>query len=120
MAHRVFLVHDDLSFLRECQTALCNAGYDVEAFDNSMTALHRLERSESVDVLVTRARFPSGQPNGVALANMAKRFHPGIKNVVTAVPEVAHFADDLGIVLVAPVKAIDVVNAVSQAVTGQQ
>ena len=43
MAYRVFWVQDDLAFLRECQTASCMAGYDVEAFDNSMTTLHQLE-----------------------------------------------------------------------------
>jgi hypothetical protein len=43
VAYRVFWVQDDLAFLRECQTASCMAGYDVEAFDNSMTTLHQAE-----------------------------------------------------------------------------
>ena len=60
MAYRVYLVHDDLAFLQECQTALRNAGYDVEAFDNSLAALHRLERSERADVLITRTHFLQG------------------------------------------------------------
>jgi hypothetical protein len=59
VAYRVFWVQDDLAFLRECQTASCMAGHDVEAFDNSMTTLHQLECALNV-----RARFPSGQPTG--------------------------------------------------------
>jgi hypothetical protein len=39
---------------------------------------------------------------------------------VTAAPEVAHFADDLGIVLVASVKPVDVIDAVSQAMARSQ
>lgn len=76
--------------------------------------------SERADVLRTGARFPSGQPNCVALANTATRIHRGIERIVTAAPEVAHFADDLGIVLVASVKPVDVIDAVSQAMARSQ
>jgi DNA-binding NtrC family response regulator len=113
----VGLAHDDLAFLRCTAFALRNAGYDVEVFDNSMSALNRLDRPEYVDVLVTRTRFPLGQPNGIALAHMAGVKKPGIKIVIAVVEELAGLAEGLGIVLRPPVTPAEVVEAVLQAMS---
>jgi DNA-binding NtrC family response regulator len=113
----IFLVHDDLAFLRQCEAALRDSGYSVVAFDSSLTALERLQRTDLVEVLVTRTRFPAEHPDGIALANMARRVHPGIKIVLTAVPEVAQYVDGLGDILTAPVGPADVVDAVRRALS---
>jgi DNA-binding NtrC family response regulator len=115
MPTRVVLVHNDVVFLRACEFSLSHAGCTVEAFDNSLSALRRLEQPDHVDVLVTRTQFPRGQANGVALANMARTHKPGIKVVVTSVPELAGYSEGLGVVLQAPVSPADVVTAVRSA-----
>jgi hypothetical protein len=84
-----------------------------------MAALNRVEQSDHIDVLITRTRFRLGQPNGVALANMARVKKPGIKIVITLVPELADYAEGLGIVLQAPVRPAEVVEAVGQAMSGK-
>jgi DNA-binding NtrC family response regulator len=117
MPTHVVLAHDENVFLRACEFSLTHAGYIVEAFDNSMSALSRLEQSEHVEVLVTRTQFPTGQPNGVALANMARRHKPGIKVVITSVPELAEHGQGLGVVIQAPVSPAEVVKAVRQALS---
>jgi DNA-binding NtrC family response regulator len=96
MHTHVVLVHSESVFLRACEFSLRRAGYVVEAFDNPLSALSRLERPDHVEVLVTRTQFPPGQPNGVALANMARMHKPSIKIVITSVPELARYAEDLG------------------------
>jgi len=114
VAYRVFLVQDDLAFLQECQTASCLAGYDVEAFDNSMATLHQLGWALNVlAVSVGEAELCGAGEDG----NADSLWH---KRIVTAAPEVAHFADDLGIVLVASVRPVDVIDAVSQAMARSQ
>jgi DNA-binding NtrC family response regulator len=118
MLTHVVLAHDERAFLRACGFLLRRAGYIVEAFDNSMSALSRLEHPDHIEVLVTRTRFPLGQPNGVALANMARIQKPGIKIVITSVPELANYSEGLGVVLQPPVSPTDVVNAVRDALVG--
>jgi DNA-binding NtrC family response regulator len=115
MPTHVVLAHSDIVFLRSCEFALSNAGCFVEALDNSMSALNRLEQSEHFDVLVTRTQFPKGQPNGLSIALIAKQKKLGVKIVVTSVPELAEYTEGLGIVLQAPVSPAEVVKAVRQA-----
>ena len=72
MPARIVVVHDDLTF-RECVVAaLQAAGYDLKAFAGSMEAIDALDAPERIDLLITRAAFPDGTPNGVSLARMAK------------------------------------------------
>ena len=118
MLTHVVLAHNEVVFLRACEFSLGHAGYIVEAFDNSMSALSRLEQPDHVEVLVTRTQFPLGQLNGVALANMARMKQLGIKIVITSVPELADLSEGLGVVLQAPVSPADVVDAVRNALIG--
>lgn len=118
MPIRVILAHNDIIFLHACEFSLGQAGYAVEAFDDAMLALNRLEQPDHVDVLVTRTQFPVGQPNGVSLANMAKSHKPDIKIVITSVPELAKYGEGLGAVLQTPVSPADVVRAVRDALAG--
>jgi DNA-binding NtrC family response regulator len=118
MLTHVVLAHNEIVFLRACEFSLSHAGYIVEAFDNSMSALSRLEQPDHVEVLVTRTQFPPGQPNGLALANMARRHKPSIKIVIMSVPELAEHGEAFGVVLQAPVRPADIVKAVRNAMIG--
>jgi hypothetical protein len=86
-----------------------------------MTTLHQLECA--LNVLTCHALglgFLRGRRTVWCWRNTATRIHCGIKRTVTAAPEVAHFADDLGIILVASVRSVDVIDIVSQAMTRSQ
>ena len=86
----IVFVHDDPGFAEPAVAALRAAGYDVVAFHDSMAAIYALEHPQRVKLLITRVRFPSGMPNGVALACMARLKQPGIKVLFTSFPEVRH------------------------------
>jgi DNA-binding NtrC family response regulator len=116
----VVLVHNESVFLRACEFSLRSAGYVVEAFDNPLSALSRLERPDHVEVLVTRTQFPPGQPNGVALANMARAHKSSIQIVITSAPELGEHGEGLGVVLQAPVSPANVVKAVRNAMIEDQ
>ena len=62
MSARIVLVHDEVVFVRSIELGLRDAGYEVETFDNTMSAIDRLERPEHVDLLITRTRFPQVSP----------------------------------------------------------
>jgi hypothetical protein len=67
-----------IELLKENVTALQNAGYDVAAFTDSMTAMDALLTSSPIELLITRVRFPDNTPNGVALGRMARIKRPGV------------------------------------------
>src|SRR5215472_17056324 len=70
------MVHDDAEFVEGAAAALRLAGHKVDMFREPMEALIALETAQ-FEILITRARFPVGQPNGVALAQMARMIFEG-------------------------------------------
>jgi hypothetical protein len=70
MPARIVIVHDEPEF--------------AEA--NSMSGIDALEHAEHIELLIARVRFPSGTPNGAALARMARLKRPGIKVLFAAFP----------------------------------
>jgi CheY-like chemotaxis protein len=72
MPAHIVVVHNDPAFIERVVTALTIAGCDVAAFTNTMQAIEALEAAQHIEVLITRVLFPMGQPNGVALARMAR------------------------------------------------
>ncbi|MEJ0017422.1 MAG: response regulator [Acetobacteraceae bacterium] len=117
MPARVVVVHDDQQFIRATVTALEAAGYDVSSFTDTMSALDALQDAQRFDVLVTRVRFGPGQPNGVALARMAKLQRPTIRILFAALPDTQEFTEGLGDFLAAPVDPDDLVRAVTAALS---
>jgi DNA-binding NtrC family response regulator len=113
MPARVVLVNDDLQFVEEVSAALWDAGYDVAAFSDSMTALLALEAAQNVELLITRIEYQSG-PNGVSLALVTKRKRPALKVLFTALPETEQYAKGVGEFMPLPVDIPDLLETVSR------
>jgi DNA-binding response OmpR family regulator len=96
MPARIVLVHDEPEFAEATLAALRGAGFDAIAIMDSMSGIDALEHPKHVELLITRVRFPSGTPNGAALARMARLKRPGIKVLFASFPEVRQHIDGLG------------------------
>lgn len=92
----ILVVHDEVDKCATLCAALRGAGYDAVPRTSSLEALSDLDGAEPWAALVTRARFARGQPNGVALARMARMKRPGIKIVFFADPRFERAAEGLG------------------------
>ena len=114
MSACIVLVHDDPGFANSALAALRAAGYDVVAFQDSMSAIDALERPQRIELLITRVRFPSGMPNGVALACMARLKRPGIKVLFTSFPEVRQHTDGIGEFLPRPLSTDELLETVAR------
>ena len=108
----IVFVHDDPGFAEPAVAALRAAGYDVVAFHDLMAAIYALEHPQRVKLLITRVRFPSGMPNGVALACMARLKQPGIKVLFTSFPEVRQYTDGVGEFLPRPLSTDELLGTV--------
>jgi DNA-binding NtrC family response regulator len=113
MSANIIFVHDDPEFLEEAAAALRLAGHKVDTFWDPMEALCALETTP-FEILITRARFPIGQPNGVALARMSRMKRPSIKLVFTVAAEYAEYTEEFGETLTAPIDIPKLVAAVSK------
>jgi DNA-binding NtrC family response regulator len=113
MPARIVLANDDSGFCDQAVSALRRAGHDVIAFTNSMNALIALEAAERVELLITRVRFPPGQPNGISLALVSRNVRPEIKIVFTALPEYEGLAAGIGQFIPMPVSIADLVGVVN-------
>jgi DNA-binding response OmpR family regulator len=98
----ILVAHDDPSFLQPLVLALRAAGHEVSAFANSMPAWDALNNGPGVDILVTRVRFPKGNPHGVALAHNARANHPDIGILFAASQEMRHHIIGIGEFLAMP------------------
>ncbi len=114
MPAHIVVVHDDPAFIERVVTALTAAGYDVAAFTNTIRAIGALEAAQHIEVLITRVLFPMGQPNGVALARMARMKRTGVKVLFTALPETQEHTVGVGEFLPAPVATSDIVEMVGK------
>ncbi len=114
MGRRVVVVHDDLSILDSLRTALSDAGFDVTAYWNSITAWGRVCESDAIDLLVARIEVPAGNPHGIALARAAQLHHPKLPVVLMTRSEklAAEVEDELGHVMVEPLDPDAVMAAV--------
>jgi DNA-binding NtrC family response regulator len=110
---RVVVVHDNPTFA-DPLAALLGAGQDVALFTDPMAALDALDTARTIEVLVTRVQFAPGQPNGIALARMARIKRPGIRVLFVARPKFARDAADLGTFMAHPVSVADVAQAVGR------
>jgi DNA-binding NtrC family response regulator len=88
----ILLVHTDADILTRVAAALRRAGYKVLGFANTLPAIDALEAKRKPDLLITRARYPAGNPTGLSLARMALRKCPGIKVVITGDPAPDEYA----------------------------
>jgi len=112
MPARVVVVHDDPDYLGELATLLRRDGHDVATFPDPLAAWDALEAAKRIEVLVTRVEFPPGRSNGVALARMARSKRREIRVLITALPEHAKDAEELGTFLPLPVDVAEVAQVV--------
>ncbi len=103
MGKRILLVHNDPQFADRVTAALSGAGFEVECLDDPMAAIDVLNSDSPPEVLITRLRFPTGKPTGIALGRMALVKCPGIKLIITGRAPYAEFADGVGEFLPHPV-----------------
>ena len=94
--------------------ALRGAGYDAIAIMDSMSGIDALEHAKHIELLITRVRFPSGTPNGAALARMARLKRPGIKVLFAAFPEVQVYTEGLGEFLPRPLSIDELLETVGR------
>src|SRR4029453_5592410 len=73
---KILLAEDDNDMRRFLPRALQNAGYDVIAFDNGLSAYNRL-REEPFELLLTDIVMP--EMDGIELARKATELDPDIK-----------------------------------------
>ena len=73
---KILLAEDDNDMRRFLARALQNAGYDVIAFDNGLSAYNRL-REEPFELLLTDIVMP--EMDGIELARRATELDPDIK-----------------------------------------
>jgi DNA-binding response OmpR family regulator len=111
---RVVLVHDEPEFGMQLTAALTLAGHLVAAFTDPMLALDMLDVDPRVRMLITRAQFSPGKPNGVSLARMARTKRPGIRVLLIARPEFAEHAEGVGAFMATPLGIRDVVETVGR------
>jgi DNA-binding NtrC family response regulator len=114
MPARILVVHDDTGFTERTAAALVAAGYEVSAVTSSMSAIEALEDVRQIEVLVTRVTFPDGQPNGVALALMARVKKPGLKVLFVALAEMQAHTDGVGEFLPTPADPADIVALIGK------
>jgi DNA-binding NtrC family response regulator len=114
MPARIVVVHDDPQFIEDMMAALRAASHDVRAYTDTMSAIEAFETAKQLEVLVTRVIFPAGQPNGVALARMARVKRPGVKVLFAAIPEMRKHTEGVGEFLPAPVDPATIVARVAE------
>jgi DNA-binding NtrC family response regulator len=114
MPARIVLVHDEPEFAEPVLVTLREAGYDIVAFSDSMSGIDALEHPKHIELLITRVRFPSGTPNGAALARMARLKRPDIKVLFAAFPEVQVYTEGLGEFLPRPLSTDELLETVGR------
>ncbi|MDQ3288097.1 MAG: nitrogen regulation protein NR(I) [Pseudomonadota bacterium] len=80
MSARLWVVDDDRSVRFVLATALREAGYDVDAFDNAAGVLSALQDRGAPDLLFTDVRMPGD--DGLVLLEKLKRVAPALPVVV--------------------------------------
>ncbi len=75
----VLVVEDEEAFRRMVVRALAGKGYRVSTAEDFESAITMIEQDEPVHLLITDVALWPGQPNGVALGNMALLRRSGLK-----------------------------------------
>jgi hypothetical protein len=76
--------------------------------------LDALESAEKIELLITPAQFPPGQPHGVALGRIARVKRPGVKMLFISKPEDQQFTEGVGEILLAPVTVDEIVAKIRE------
>jgi len=111
MPARVVVVLSEPGLAESVASSIQELGHEAAPLTDSMSALHELETAARIELVVTGAEFPSGKPNGVALALMARRRRPGIKVLLVGRPELQSYIDGAGTFVPSPVTPLQLATA---------
>jgi hypothetical protein len=94
MSAHVIFVHDDPDFVEKLRERYGRQGikWHIPGAERALRALE----TEHFEILITRVRFAIRQPNGAALARMARMKWPGTKVVFTATTDNVEYTEGLG------------------------
>ncbi len=76
MTRTVLLVDDDDGVRRTIEDGLSDAGFNVIAAPDTVTALRQLEANPQIDICLTDLVMPSNVPDGAAFAKSVRRLRP--------------------------------------------
>lgn len=85
----VLLVEDDAPFARALSVGLGSDELTVTTSGDAIDALNRIDRGHPVDLLLCDLRLAPGQPQGFALARMARQRLPALRVIFLTGFEVA-------------------------------
>jgi CheY-like chemotaxis protein len=80
----VLVLEDDELSRDIAQCILRGGGFDVICAREFFEAIHHVECGTKIDVAFVDVKMPSGTPNGVSFAQMARRSRPALKVVFTS------------------------------------
>ena len=111
---RILVVEDDDDVRELAVSVLRDNGYDVTQAASGGIALAILDQDLPFDLLFTDIVMP-GEPNGIKLAEWARRLRPDIKILYTTGFGALRFDNrSLGEVLAKPYRSKQLANAVQQ------
>jgi hypothetical protein len=96
---RIVVAHDDGIVLAAIAGTLRACGHQVATFSAPMPAWDLISTVGRVSALVTRVRFASGGPNGVALGRWTQMNHDSARIFYIGPPEMAEFIVGAGMLL---------------------
>jgi CheY-like chemotaxis protein len=85
----ILLIDDDELFAYATARLIKEAGHRVVTLTDSLKALNILETVRDIELLVVDVVMPVGQPNGFAMAKMARMCNPALKVVYMSGYEIA-------------------------------
>lgn len=116
MPARVVIALSDAHLCDETADALIQMGYGALPLPRSLAALGALE-SALRELLIVGADFGPGEPNGIALARMARMKQPEVKVLFIGERNLAHHMEGLGVFLAAPADAPQIVRKAIEMLT---
>jgi DNA-binding NtrC family response regulator len=104
MPDRILVIEDDEPTRYAYERALSVAGYQTAGYKTYFAAAEDIDKGAGALLLVD-ILLPSGTPQGLAIARMARHRRPDLPIIfVTGYPEVAELVDaEMGLVLLKPV-----------------
>lgn len=113
MSVLVLVVCNNSELLTQIETALREANYRVLAESSPIAAIDYLDR-ERPAALLTEVNFDKGQPNGIALARMARIRYRSLPVLFLCTMAWDEFTKGIGETLILPLEAATLVATVGR------
>jgi hypothetical protein len=96
MPATIVIVYDDPDFAVPTLTSLRAAGYDVVAFQDSMSGIDALEHPKRIELLITLVRFPRRDAKWRGFGTHGSAQAPWHKGCFHIISEVRQHTEGLG------------------------